>query len=280
MKWGVIAKEDPSSQSQFLCDFLKQQGCENSWQWIQSTPENFADKIADAQEEFDALRIASPFGTKTLKLFPKHESWVGQVGAVDSLILFQKQWWPRPALTLAFNELLKLYGDKLDPRSRVLIVGAGAAARMIIAAIVKIGIKHITIANHVENTAQQLLMKLRRLFVGVEFESCSADKIILLPGSYGCLINTTPFVAENEIISELYYFNFLRTGGMVWDLVTAPLETPLIKEARDIGITTVCGDELLALCDKIWLQWALPQQKFDLVLYQKNLKSYLTGSGP
>lgn len=61
---------------------------------------------------------------------------------------------------------------------------------------------------------------------------------------------------------------------MVWDLTLNPTNTPLLEEARNIGITAVPGYEVAALSDCIWAEW-VTGQKISRTEYQDALKKRL-----
>lgn len=271
MKWGIVSEEDPSAHSQVLSDYLKELGLENSFEWVKLGGADLKAELPKIKERFDQLRVGSPYGEKIVTVFTKTEASVRDIGAADCVVKVDGQWWPRAALFYACSDLLKVYGEQMDPRSAILMIGAGAAARMSLSALVRIGFQRVLIANQDEVGAEALAVKLRRQLMGIQFDVCPMEKLILLPGSHGLAVNTTPFSGDNEILSELYYFNFLKPGGMIWDMTLAPVETPLLQEAKDIGIKAIKGYQILARVDEHWLKWVAPQLAFDRDTYESRL---------
>jgi shikimate dehydrogenase len=118
---------------------------------------------------------------------------------------------------------------------RVLVLGAGGAARAIAGALADAGAKDIAVANRHKARAAELARQfgapLRpRAWEGIERELSSSD----------LLVNATSLGMTGQPRLDINLAG-LDSEAVVSDLVYTPLETPLIRAARDRGNPVVPG---------------------------------------
>jgi 3-dehydroquinate dehydratase/shikimate dehydrogenase len=117
--------------------------------------------------------------------------------------------------------------------ARIAVLGAGGAARAAVFGLVEQGAE-VFIVNRTHETAVALAKQAKAKALKHE---------LFARGHFDVLINTTPCgmagekqalpIAENEL-----------NAGLVFDLVYNPLETPLLKLAKERGIPVVSGVEM------------------------------------
>jgi shikimate dehydrogenase len=131
--------------------------------------------------------------------------------------------------------LQPLLRDKWKGRSAV-VIGSGGAARAILFALASLGVPDITIMARDPARGQALLDRAgtKGRVIGMGDPLPAAD----------LLVNSTSLgmVGQPELIIDL---SPLSDGATVYDIVYAPLETPLLKAARDRGLRTLDGLEML-----------------------------------
>jgi shikimate dehydrogenase len=111
------------------------------------------------------------------------------------------------------------------------VIGAGGAARALAHGIVSQG-GRLTIVNRTQEKGRQLARELKGEFCSpAEFSGIGVD----------ILINTTSVGMVPNIDQMPVGHACLRPGTTVMDIVYHPLETKLIKAARDAGCTVVDG---------------------------------------
>ncbi|MCA0920269.1 shikimate dehydrogenase [Pseudooceanicola nanhaiensis] len=117
----------------------------------------------------------------------------------------------------------------------VAVLGAGGAARGVVAALLDAGVPEILISNRTRNRAEKLYDDFGKRLRVVDW--VQAGNMI---EEAGALVNTTSLgmVGQAELRVPL---DALRPDMVVTDLVYAPLETALLKEARAVGCTVVDG---------------------------------------
>lgn len=249
---------------------------------VECLPEDFPEVLAKAQSEFEQLRIDSPLRELVVRKFKLQSKMISDLGAADSLLQRNRKWWPDAGLYHAFTQLFSRFGSALELSADMLVVGAGASARLAVAAGLRAGFSKINLTSKFDDQGIHLLSELKKSFFGVTFEFVPQDRLVLLPGSNSLLVNTTPLTPDNDLLEELYYLNFLKPDGMIWDLVIEPQTTPLIREGEQISIRCVRGIEIAALTDSKWIEWILGTPVDDaevLAFYKKSDLRLVTKNG-
>ena len=135
-----------------------------------------------------------------------------------------------------FMENLRTGAPDWDPRSApAAVLGAGGAARAVIASLLDAGVPQILISNRTRVRAEKLKSDFgSRLQV---FDWVKAGNMF---DHAGLVVNTTSLgmVGKNEMRVPL---DGLQKGAVVTDLVYTPLKTQLIETAEEMGCITVDG---------------------------------------
>lgn len=142
--------------------------------------------------------------------------------------------------------------------ANVAVIGAGGAARAVLFALSRMDVASVTI--HARNALKA--MGLLASF-GLKGQVRGMEDSL---GEVDLLVNTSPlgmkgFDPLNVDLSPL------PQGALVYDIVYAPLETALLKQARALGLDTVDGLEMLigqaALAFEIFFDVAPPRDHDD-----------------
>lgn len=128
------------------------------------------------------------------------------------------------------------------------VVGAGGAARSIIDALGRAGAAGIAVINR-DATRRDLAVA-----SAPQAEAGAADAV----GDAQIVINATSVGMSGDLVDQIPLDpGHLRSGQVVVDIVYRPLETALLRAARQAGATTVDGLGMLvhqaALQEQIWL---------------------------
>jgi shikimate dehydrogenase len=116
-----------------------------------------------------------------------------------------------------------------------LVLGAGGAARAIIAGLLDRGVGRIMVANRTPDRVHAL-----RAFAPDRIELAGIDQVDALLGDTDLLVNTTPLgmKGQPDLAIEL---GRLRRGAIVADIVYVPLQTPLLAAACERGLRIADG---------------------------------------
>lgn len=116
------------------------------------------------------------------------------------------------------------------------IIGAGGAARAILYALSQIGVRDITITVRDSAKGQALLDRagFKGAVIGMDASLPSVD----------LLVNSSPLGMAGKPPLEIDLAP-LSQNSVVYDIVYAPLDTPLLVQARERGLATIDGLEML-----------------------------------
>ncbi|MEM9440787.1 MAG: shikimate dehydrogenase [Pseudomonadota bacterium] len=123
----------------------------------------------------------------------------------------------------------------IEPRgSRVLMLGAGGAARAIAFSLADEGAAAITISNRTESRARDLAAIVQAVFEDVEVKAGPADAtghdLIVNCTSLGLKPNDPMPLDPATLTSDMRFFDII-----------APRDTEIMEKARDIGLAKVVG---------------------------------------
>ena len=124
------------------------------------------------------------------------------------------------------------------PAREVVQLGAGGAGAAVAFAIVRLGAQHLTIVDADPGRARRLADRLTSR--GADVTAAGRDRLPTLMASADGLVNATPVGMEGREGLPLDP-GLLRPGLWVADIVYRPLETALLRAARDIGCRTLDG---------------------------------------
>ena len=115
------------------------------------------------------------------------------------------------------------------------ILGAGGAARAVVASLLDVGVPEILISNRTRVRAEALQQEFGRRLTVIDWVQAGN-----MMDDSSTVVNTTSLgmIGSPPLRVPL---DGLRKGTVVTDLVYAPLKTPLLIEAGKMGCTTVDG---------------------------------------
>ncbi len=173
------------------------------------------------------------------------------------------------AVNCVFREGEKLIGENTDGKGfveslrtlidplgkRVVILGAGGAARAIAVELGLSHVSHLTIVNRSAERGQELASLVHeKLSVPTDFVAWNGDYAI--PAEAEVLINGTSIGLFDSSARVPVDVNTHRAGRIVADVVFSPVDTRFLREARERGATTLDGLGMLVnqarLNFKIW----------------------------
>lgn len=258
-----------------LSQHLSSKGIQNQFTFIETSNENLKEKIEEAQSQKQVIRLNPKFFDAAIPYINKNLRDLEKIKAIDGLHLTPKnEYWPEILFKDALIEYLTIKVKNLDVSQKVFVVGACGMARAVIAALIKLGYSKINITSDNESGAEELIQDFKNIFFHVEFEFTKKNDVTILPGIHGIVVNTFSVLESDMALNEIYYFNFLKKGGLVVDLIDVPTDSPFTKIAKDIGAEVIAGYEFLAYYDLKWVEM-ITGQKLELEPYQALLKTNL-----
>lgn len=151
---------------------------------------------------------------------------------------------------------IKALQEKTDIKGKkALVLGAGGAARAIAYGLKEFG-AHVYIFNRTAEKADEL---------ADEFDLESIGFRDIKDADFDIIVNATPV--------SMLTADQIKKGATVMDIVTHPLETPLLKEAKKAGAIPISGERMLlhqaAGQFEIWFEKPAPFAVMERALYEE-----------
>ena len=125
--------------------------------------------------------------------------------------------------------------------TKVLLIGAGGAARAIVAGFAKEKAKSITIANRTLEKADGLSEFAKT--IGLDANAIKIEDVKYTARNYDIIVNATSVGLRNE--PSVISLDGINEKTIVYDIVYAPMNTDFIKKAKAEKATIIYGYELL-----------------------------------
>jgi shikimate dehydrogenase len=145
-------------------------------------------------------------------------------------------------------------GIKLDGKN-VVILGAGGSARAIGYALVNAGVKILTLCNRTISKAEDITKMLRKYNINVHAMGLDTTNLEEIIHNADIIVNTTS-VGMNPQDGLLIPGEWIHKNQIVYDIIYNPVQTLLLKEAKQKGAKAINGLGMLihqgALAFEIW----------------------------
>ena len=236
---GVIGWPVAHSRSPVLHGYwLKELGIDGAYVPMAVKPENLRRALqALPLLGFAGCNLTIPHKEEALRAVDDYEPSAKRAGGVNTIVI-------RPDGRIVgsstdgfgFTEALGAAVSGFDAGAGpAVVLGAGGAARAIVAALLDGGAREIRLVNRTPERATKLAKEL-----GGEVRGVAWEKRNEALGEASLLVNATSLGMEGQPALELALDNLPR-GAVVNDIVYVPLETPLLAAARARGNRCVDG---------------------------------------
>lgn len=236
---GVIGSPISHSRSPQLHNYwLKHYGITGFYIPIDVSPENLEQVIRSLPKMgFVGVNITIPYKQDVLKIADIVTDRASLIGAANTLI-FRKDGKIHADNTdgYGFIENLKQNTSNWQPTAApAAVLGAGGAARAIIAALLEIGVPEIYLSNRTRSRAEELRTQFGAKVVVHDW--VQAGNML---ENAATVVNTTALgmVGKPELKVPL---DGLSPSAVVTDIVYAPLQTKFLTTAASMGCETVDG---------------------------------------
>jgi len=195
--------------------------------------------------------VTIPHKEAILPLMDEVDSLAARIGAVNTVVNEGGRLSGHNTDVEGFLRALR-EDSGLDPAGRrVLVAGAGGAARAVVVALAEARATSVAVISRTFSRALRLVEELR--------PHCGDSELSALPDEYaswalsssGCdlLVNCTPAgsgpVSGGDDQESAVPLGVLNSGMLVYDLVYVPAETPLMAAARSCGARVLGGLPML-----------------------------------
>ena len=232
--WPIAHSLSPRLQGYWLDRY----GINGAYVPLAVRPEDFGEALrALPKLGFAGANVTVPHKETALRSVDAVEDTARRIGAVNTIVVRDDgSLLGRNTDGFGFMENLKAGAPGWDPAAGpAVVIGAGGAARAIVAALVDAGVPDLRLTNRTRSRADQLAGEIGGPIAVDSWENRSGA----LDGA-GLLVNTTTLGMTGHAPLDLDLQSLPKTA-LVTDIVYAPLETPLLAAARDRGNPTVDG---------------------------------------
>jgi shikimate dehydrogenase len=180
------------------------------------------------------LNVTLPHKEAAFRLVDTRDDAAEATGAVNTIVFEGGRALGRNTDVFGFAESLRDAGVASLAAQDVVVLGAGGAARGVVAALFSLGARHVRLVNRTMDKAQAVAAHF-----GARVSVQGWDALPRLLSTTGLLVNTTSLGMAGQQPLEID-LKAMRQG-VVADIVYRPLETPLLAQARLQGLKTVDG---------------------------------------
>ena len=251
---------------------LAQMGLDGVYVAFDVTPEGLADAVRGLQAlGIGGINCTIPHKEALLPLMDELSEEAAFIGAVNTIVFSDGRRIGHNTDAPGF--LASLRAEGADPAGKeVLVLGAGGSARAVVVALARSGAR-VTVANRTVERAEELASQLNAKFHANAVRAIELRAEVLGPTVAGAdiIVNTTSLGMNphSEGMPELPV-DRIRPDAFVYDLIYNPLETRLLREARQRGARGAHGAGMLArqgaLALELWTGRPAPAELMEQVI--------------
>ncbi|WP_077308531.1 shikimate dehydrogenase [Terribacillus halophilus] len=244
LKLGLIGHPVKHSLSPWIHhQFMKQAGIEGEYHLYSIEPEVFEEKISKLLESgINGFNITVPYKQRIIPFLDELDPDAEKIGAVNTAVYKNGKWIGYNTDGAGYVRALKQVLPADNSMSRVLVLGAGGAARGIYRALVTEGFPYVDISNRTREKAEQLLQLQEPETVTGILTFAEAEKQIK---DYDIIIQTTSVGMSPGDKEQIVSLSGLKPNTVVSDIVYKPIETKLLQSAKEQGAVIHHGHSML-----------------------------------
>ena len=225
----------------------------------ETTPERLGTEVAALRgQEYLGANLTIPHKERVRHHLDGVDRWAGTLGAVNTIVKDGERLVGHNTDAYAFLRSVKERANFEPADKSVLLMGAGGAARSAAFGLAREGIASLTIANRTVARARSLARALGTSIPAVAAVPMDGDDLAEAAAGADLIVNATSMGMSHagaEGVAPLGH-NLIPPSALVFDMVYAPAETPLLLEARSAGARTLGGLWMLvyqgAAAFKLW----------------------------
>ncbi|MDP2674038.1 MAG: shikimate dehydrogenase [Dehalococcoidia bacterium] len=215
------------------------------------TPEERLAEVVQGLRAPDRLgaNVTIPHKEAVLPLMDETDELARRVGAVNTIVNREGRLHGHNTDVGGFLRALREDGGFDPAGARVLVAGAGGAARAIVIALIDAGAASVTVINRTFPRAGRLVRELQPHAAGTELHALPDVHASWAASVLSCrlLINCTSvgMAGTQEEKDSPVPIDLIPAGALVFDLIYRPVDTPLMAAARKRGGRVVGGLPML-----------------------------------
>ena len=227
-------------------------------------------ELREAIEGFKALNVLGvnvtiPHKQTVMPILDDVSHEATLIGAANTLIFCDGRGSGDNTDAQGFLRAMTEEGIDIPVGGSAVVLGAGGAARAVVVALALSGLGLITVANRTGWKAIQFEKDLATISeTEISAVDLASNQLNSAIRSADLLVNTTS-VGMQETDQLLIDPDSLNPGTIVYEIVYTPLETPLLRVAREKGCQTIGGlDMLVAQAERQFEWWTGERPETEL----------------
>ncbi len=242
-KAGVIGSPVKHSISPFIHEYwLKQHQLQGAYYklFCPDTDENFNDLIKKLISlGYSGVNVTLPHKKRAYAIANSFSETAIALGVANTLTFSQNGIHADNTDAYGFEESIKEVISDTDQKSLALVLGAGGAAPAVCFALHNAGFQKIIVANRSNDKAQNLVQDFSFITT-----SCLWSDIDTLVPDADIIVNCTSLGMPGSADLDVSLTD-AKDSAIVADIIYIPLETGLVKAARERGLRTTNGLPML-----------------------------------
>lgn len=217
---------------------------------------------------FKGINVTMPHKESVIGLMDEVSSYAQLAGAVNTIHFEDSKAIGYNTDGRGFLHALENDGGFKPEGKKVVILGAGGAARSISVILALHKTASLTIVNRTPEKAQNLADSIKKKFTNCRTQASSfSNNLPKIIDSADLVVNSTPVGWNGELVVDPDLFH---SGQIVIDLVYIPEETKLLQEAKSRGAKVIPGKLMLlyqgAASFEIWTKTQAPLEEMRKAL--------------
>jgi shikimate dehydrogenase len=234
MGWPVAHSRSPIIHNHWIAEH----GLRGSYVLLPVAPENLEQALrALPVLGFSGCNLTIPHKVAALDIVDRVDTLAQRIGAINCIVV-EADGSLSGRNTDAFGYIQSLLDAKPDWQANAgpaLVLGAGGAARAVVAGLLDSGVPAIRLTNRSPEKTHELVEAFGPRVVAVDW----AERHAAVDGA-ALLVNTTNLGMQGQPALDLD-LSALGPQTLVSDVIYVPLETPLLAAAKSRGNATVNG---------------------------------------
>ncbi len=209
---------------------------------------DFATEVTKLRSgDFVGANVTIPYKELAMGLMDEVDPLAEAIGAVNTVVKSSGRLVGHNTDAVGFIRALKEDGDFEPSGKRVLMLGAGGAARAAVYALCEAGAASITIANRTVGRAQSLAADMSRSGTDVSAVGLDAPNMEEISLGSDLIVNCTPLGMRDGGGEEQTPIagGLIPHDALAVDMVYNPQQTPFLIAARNAGARTQGGMHML-----------------------------------
>lgn len=273
-RFGLIGFPIKHSLSPWIHEkFLQKAGLEGKYSLYEiNSNESFAEKIKELKsQQLNGFNITAPYKKDIIPHLDELDKEASAIGAVNTVVNKNGKW-------IGYNtdgngylrSLVKAFPSvEQNKNQKILIIGAGGAARAILYTLSINGFQFVDLANRTQNAAYKL--KTSYGLNNTNILSLREAEDVL--EDYNIIIQTTSVGMNSTEGHDIVTIGRLSEKNIVSDIIYHPVTTTLLRNAKNAGARIHYGHTMLLYqaqyAFELWTNLRIPINEMDQELLKQ-----------